>query len=67
LQNPNQINGNNLKNLRLETRGMFRKKKREYVKDIINELETNNKRKNIRDLYRDINEFKKGTNLELIL
>jgi hypothetical protein len=26
----------------------------------INELETNNKNKNIRDLYRGINEFKKG-------
>jgi hypothetical protein len=26
----------------------------------INELETNNKNKNIRNLYRGINEFKKG-------
>jgi hypothetical protein len=32
----------------------------ECLKDRINELETNNKTKNIRDLYRDINEFKKG-------
>jgi hypothetical protein len=30
------------------------------LKDKINELETNSKNKNIRDMYRDINEFKKG-------
>jgi prefoldin subunit 5 len=35
-------------------------KEMEYLKDEINELETNNKNKNIRDLYRGINEFKKG-------
>jgi hypothetical protein len=37
----------------------FRNKKREYLKGKINELETDNKNKNIRDLYRGINEFKK--------
>jgi hypothetical protein len=50
LQNPNQINGNNLKNLRSETSRKFRNKKRGYLKGKINELETNNKNKNIRDL-----------------
>jgi hypothetical protein len=30
------------------------------MKDEINELESNSKNKNIRDLYRGINEFKKG-------
>jgi hypothetical protein len=30
------------------------------LKNKINELDTNSKNKNIRDLYRDINEFKKG-------
>jgi hypothetical protein len=60
LQNQNQINGDNLQNLRHETSRIFRKKKREDLKGKINELETNNKNKNIRDLYRDINEFKKG-------
>jgi hypothetical protein len=60
LQNPSQINGDNLKNLRCETSRIFRKKKREYLKGKINVLETNNKNKNIRDLYRGINEFKKG-------
>jgi hypothetical protein len=32
----------------------------EYLKDEINELATNNKNKNIRDLYRGINEFQRG-------
>jgi hypothetical protein len=66
LQNPRQINGDNLKNLRRETSRTFRNKKRECLKGKINELKTNNKNKNIRNLYRGINEFK-GTNLELIL
>jgi hypothetical protein len=60
LQNPSQINGRNLKNLRRETSRTFRNKKREYLKGKINELETSNKNKNIRHLYRGINEFKKG-------
>jgi hypothetical protein len=38
----------------------FRNKKREYLKDKINELELSSKNKNIRDLYRATNEFKKG-------
>jgi hypothetical protein len=59
LQNPRQINGDNMKNLRRETSRTFRSKKREYLKGKINEVETN-KNKNIRDLYRGINEFKKG-------
>jgi hypothetical protein len=58
LQNPSQINGDNLKNLRCETSRTFRNEK--YLKGKINELETNNKNKNIKDLYRGINEFKKG-------
>jgi hypothetical protein len=52
--------GDNLQNLRCETSRTFRNKRREYLKGKINELETNNKNKNIRDLYRGINEFKKG-------
>jgi hypothetical protein len=60
LQNPNQINGDNLQILRRETSRTFRNKEREYLKGKINELETNNKNKNIRDLYRGINVFKKG-------
>jgi hypothetical protein len=58
LQNPSQINGDNLQNVRHETSRTFRNKKREHLKGKFNELETNNKNKNIRDL---------GTNLELVL
>jgi hypothetical protein len=43
----------------------FRDKKREYLKDKINELATNSKNKNIRYMYRGINKFKKGTNREI--
>jgi hypothetical protein len=49
-----------LKNLRHETSRTFRNKKREYLKDKINELETNNQNKNMKDMYRGINGFKKG-------
>jgi hypothetical protein len=35
-------------------------KKRKYLKDEINKLETNNKNNNNVDLYRGINELKKG-------
>jgi hypothetical protein len=47
LQNPSQINGDKLQNLRCETSRTFRNKKREYLKGKINELETNNKNKNM--------------------
>jgi hypothetical protein len=60
LQNPSEINGDNLKIARREARRYFRNKKREYLKDEINGLATNSKNKNIRDLYRGINEFKRG-------
>jgi hypothetical protein len=60
LKNPSQINVGNFQNLRRETRRTFRNKKREYIKGKLNELKTNNKNKNIRDLYRGVNEFKKG-------
>jgi hypothetical protein len=60
LQDPSEINEDNLNNVRHEANGHFRNKKREYLKDKINELAMNSKKKNIRDLYRGINEFKKG-------
>jgi hypothetical protein len=60
LKNPNQTNRDNLQNLRRETSRILRNKKREHLKGKINELETSNKNKNIRDLYRGINVFKKG-------
>jgi hypothetical protein len=41
LQNPSEINGDNLNNKRRETRKHFRNKKREYLKDKINEFAMN--------------------------
>jgi hypothetical protein len=52
------MNGANLNNIRCEASRHFRNKNREYVDDKINELPMNSKNKNIRDLYRGINEFK---------
>jgi hypothetical protein len=37
--------------IRRETRRHFRNKKREYLKDKIDEIKMNSKNKNIRDLY----------------
>jgi hypothetical protein len=59
LQDPSEINGDNLSNVRREASRHFRIKKREYLKDKINELATNSKNKNIRDLYRGIIGFKR--------
>jgi hypothetical protein len=64
LQDPNELNGDNLNDVRRETSRYFRNKKREYMKDKINELAMNGKNKNIRDLYRGLNEFKGATNVE---
>jgi hypothetical protein len=58
LQDPSEANEDNLIDVRREASRHFRNKKREYLKDKINELESNSKNKNIRDLYRGINEFK---------
>jgi hypothetical protein len=54
------VNEDNLSNIRREASRRFRNKKREYLKDKINEIELNSKNKNIGDLYRCITEFKKG-------
>jgi hypothetical protein len=59
-QDPCEINGDNLNDIRCESSRNFRSKKREYMKGKIDELATNSKNKNIRDLHRGINEFKKG-------
>jgi hypothetical protein len=55
LQDPSKINGDNMNNVRREANRYFRNKKRDYLKDKINELATNSKYKNIRNLYRGIN------------
>ncbi|PNF32825.1 hypothetical protein B7P43_G04341 [Cryptotermes secundus] len=60
LQDPSELSGDNLNNIRRETSRHFRNKKREYLKDKIDELAMNSKNKNITDLHRGINDFKRG-------
>ena len=60
IHDPSQSNVDNLDNVRLDASRHFRNKKKAYLKVKIEELETNSKVKNIRDLYRVINDFKKG-------
>jgi hypothetical protein len=63
LHDPSEINGDNLNNVRHEASRYFRNKKRECLKNKINQLATNSKNKNIRDLYRGIIGFKGGYQL----
>jgi preprotein translocase subunit Sec63 len=65
LWDPSEINGDNLNNRRREASRHFRNKKTEYLKDKINDFATNSKNKNVRDLYRGINELNGATNLEI--
>jgi hypothetical protein len=44
-----------MSNIRWEASKHFRNKGKEYLKDKINELESNSRNENIRDLYRGIN------------
>jgi hypothetical protein len=60
LQDPSEINGDNLNNVRLEASRHFRNNKKEYLKEKINDLAAHSKNMNIRDLYRRINEYKRG-------
>jgi hypothetical protein len=60
LQDPSEINGDKLNNVRREASKYFRNKNREYPKHKITELATSRKNKNIRDMYRETNEFKRG-------
>jgi hypothetical protein len=49
LQDPSEANEDNVSDVRREASRHFRKKRREYLKDKIKELESNCKNKNIRD------------------
>jgi len=60
IQDPSQSNVDNLNNVRREDSRHFRNKKKAYMRAKIEELETNNKIKNIRDLYRGTSDFKQG-------
>jgi hypothetical protein len=66
LQNPTEVTEDYHSNVRREASRLFRQEKREYLKEKINELESNSKTKTIRDLYRYINEFKMGYQLRTL-
>jgi hypothetical protein len=66
LQDLGQSNIGNLNNVRREASRHFRNKKKEYPETKIDELETNSKIKNIRDLYRASVTLRSITSLELI-
>jgi hypothetical protein len=59
LQDSSEINGDNLNNIRCETSRHFRNKKREYLKDKTDELATDIRTRTLRDLYKEIIEFKR--------
>jgi hypothetical protein len=66
IQDPRRRNIHNLNNVRRGASRHFRNKKKACLKAKFLELETNNKINNIRDLYRSINDVKKGISLELV-
>jgi len=60
IQDPSKSNVDILNNVRREVSRHFGDKKKAYLRAKIQELETNSRIQNIRDLYRGINDFKKG-------
>jgi hypothetical protein len=60
LQGVSEENEGNLNDIRREASRNIRRKIRECLRNKINETETQSKNKKIEDLYRGINEFKKG-------
>jgi hypothetical protein len=68
LQYRNHSNLDNLNKVRCKSSRHFSIKRKEYLKDKIDELDTNSKIKNIADLFRGNNDFKRGyqptTNIE---
>ena len=60
VQDPCQSNVDNLNSVRREVSRHFRNKKTEYLRAKIEELEAISKINIIRDVYRGINDFKKG-------
>jgi hypothetical protein len=60
IEDPSHSNVRNLNYLRCDDSRHFRNKKKAYLKAKIEEPETKRKNKNIRDIYRGINDFEKG-------
>ena len=61
IQNPKPINFDNLNNIRRCASRHFRNIQKEDLKDKIEDAKTNIKKKYTRDLYSDINDFKKAS------
>jgi len=60
IQDPSRSNLDILNNLRRDSGRHFRNKKKAYLKVKVEELETNSKINKVGDLYKGINDFKKG-------
>jgi len=60
VKDPCQSNVDNFNSVRREVSRHFRNKKKEYLRAKIEKIEANSKIHNIRDLYKGINDFKKG-------
>jgi len=68
IRHPSRSNVDNLNNVRREATRHFRnKKKKAYLKAKIEELETDSKINNIKNLYKGINDFKKGYQPRIII
>ena len=66
IQDPNQSNVDIVKNVRREVSRHFRDKNKAYLRAKIEDLETNSKIQNIRDLYRASMTLRRGTRLHVI-
>ena len=66
IQEPSPSNVDNLNSVRREVSRHFRNKTKAYLRAKIEELETNIKIQNIRDLYRGITDIKKEYQPRLI-
>jgi hypothetical protein len=60
IQDPSRSNVDDLNNVRHDASRHSRNKKKAYMKTKIDEIESNSKINNVRDLYRGINDFRKG-------
>jgi len=61
IQDPSQSNVDNLNSVRREVSRHFRNNKKAYVRAKFEVLEANSKIKNIRDLYKGINDLRRST------
>ena len=57
IHEPSQRNVDKLNNVRRDASRRFRNKKKAYLKAKIEELETDSKIKNVRDLYRGVSDL----------